>query len=342
VLILPLLRLGALGDMVACTPALKYLAEISGHPCDVIAAGSWSHDLFAHVPFVGQVHVLKSRNAPYWLNRDKRQLVSALRQRGVGPAWVFGNSSHIMPLLKRSDFKDQDIAARQPPVAPLLHVGDAWLDVARQRPHGSDQQWAVPDDTPVNWQPTVSQGEITDVQQWLQQRTISEKKYVIMQIGNKITMRAADPQRASNTKFWPVERWAEVAGHIANIHKMPVLLAGTPQESGLIDEVVAMANNPLVQTAYADLSIRRLAAVLHMAHSCVSVDTGPDHMAAAVNCPVLVLFGETNPARDRPRSTESLVRCLRGEIADTPSDPSIPWADWHGMSGISSASVLAE
>ena len=37
-------RLGALGDMVACTPALKYLSEQSGHPCDVIAAGGWSYD----------------------------------------------------------------------------------------------------------------------------------------------------------------------------------------------------------------------------------------------------------------------------------------------------------
>lgn len=333
-------RLGALGDMVACTPALKYLAELSGRPCDVIAAGGWSHDLFAHLPFIGQVHVLKSRNAPYWLNPDKRQLVAALRNRGVGPCWIFGGSDHMLPLLERSGFHDEDIATRQPPERPIVHVGDAWLYIAGQRPRGSEHYDSkIPIESfPVNWELAVSVEEIIDAQQWLHQRQFSEKKYIVMQIGNKKTMRAADPQRASNTKYWPTERWAKVARTIAERHQMPVMLAGIPAEGALIDEVIAQADHALVQAAYSDLGIRRLCAILHMAHSCISVDTGPAHMAAAVNCPVLVLFGETNPARDRPRSTESTVRCISGETAPEQDD----WAAWHGMGGISSESVIAE
>ena len=60
------------------------------------------------------------------------------------------------------------------------------------------------------------------------------------------------------------------------------------------------------------LLLRRLLALLSMAHSCISVDTGPAHAAAALNCPLTVLFGRANPARFRPRSAASPVRVLQG------------------------------
>jgi heptosyltransferase-2/heptosyltransferase-3 len=337
-------RLGALGDMVACTPALKYLAEQSGHPCDVIAAGNWSYDLFANLPFIGKVYVLKSRNKPYWLNPDKRHLVKSLKQRGVGPCWIFGSSKHIQPLLKRSGFTRKDITVQLTSSESIVHVGNEWLQLAGKYPGGSST-WGMPDYNSVNWELAVSEDEICDAKHWLEQRQLVEKNVVVMQIGNKKTMRAGDPQRASNTKFWPVERWAEVARHISEQHNMPVVLVGTPQESTLIDEVVSLAKNPLVTAAYQDVGIRRLAAILHLAHSCISVDTGPAHMAAAVNCPVLVLFGETNPARDRPRSTESIVCCITGETSLAPLEvvaQQIDWASWHGMSGIHTEAVLTE
>ncbi len=338
-------RLGALGDMVACTPALKYLAEQTGHPCDVIAAGGWSYDLFSHLPFVGKVHVLKSRNKPYWLNPDKRHLVESLKQRGVGPCWIFGSSKHIQPLLKRSGFTKKDIISKLTSNESIPHVGDEWLQLASQYPGDSSSTWVMPDYNSVNWELAVSEDEICDAKHWLEQRQLVEKNVVVMQIGNKKTMRAGDPQRASNTKFWPVERWAEVARHISEQHNMSVVLVGTPQESVLIDDVVSLVKSPLVIAAYQDVGIRRLIAILHLAHSCISVDTGPAHLAAAVNCSVLVLFGETNPARDRPRSTGSIVRCVTGETTSPPLEvveQQIEWASWHGMDRIHTETVLAE
>jgi len=42
--------------------------------------------------------------------------------------------------------------------------------------------------------------------------------------------------------------------------------------------------------------VRQLAALLHMAKLLVSNDSGPVHLAAAVNTKTLVLFGTTTPA----------------------------------------------
>ena len=73
-----------------------------------------------------------------------------------------------------------------------------------------------------------------------------------------------------------------------------------------------------------DLPLRRLLALLSIAHSCISVDTGPAHAAAALNCPLVVLFGKASPTRFRPVSANSPVEVLVGRASDEPgSDPDI-------------------
>ena len=75
-----------------------------------------------------------------------------------------------------------------------------------------------------------------------------------------------------------------------------------------------------------DLPLRRLLALLSMAHSCISVDTGPAHAAAALDCPLVVLFGKASPSRFRPVSRTSQVQVIRGfaerRFADQAADAS--------------------
>ncbi|MEW5297215.1 MAG: hypothetical protein WDW36_000439 [Sanguina aurantia] len=58
--------------------------------------------------------------------------------------------------------------------------------------------------------------------------------------------------------------------------------------------------------ATAVLPLGRLKALLEIAHSMISVDTGPAHLAAAMGCPLVVLFGEralpSMPAARRARA----------------------------------------
>jgi ADP-heptose:LPS heptosyltransferase len=64
-----------------------------------------------------------------------------------------------------------------------------------------------------------------------------------------------------------------------------------------------------------DLPLRRLLALLSIAHSCISVDTGPAHAAAAMNCPLVVLFGKASPALFRPISSDSAVAVIIGKAS---------------------------
>ena len=76
-------------------------------------------------------------------------------------------------------------------------------------------------------------------------------------------------------------------------------------------------------TGKTDLALT--AAVLKASDLLVTNDTGPAHVAAAVGCPVVVIFGPTNPVTTRPFSTTAeVVRrppdCAPCMLRDCPID----------------------
>jgi heptosyltransferase-2/heptosyltransferase-3 len=71
-----------------------------------------------------------------------------------------------------------------------------------------------------------------------------------------------------------------------------VILCGSPAERPLAADIVARVRGrgDGVAIATDDLPIPRLLALLVRAHSMISVNTGPAHAAAAMGCPLVVLF----------------------------------------------------
>jgi heptosyltransferase-2/heptosyltransferase-3 len=63
----------------------------------------------------------------------------------------------------------------------------------------------------------------------------------------------------------------------------------------MLNEIRDAAAMEAVVVATKDLPVRRLLAVMEIAHSMISVDSGPAHMAAAVGCRLVVLYGTGTP-----------------------------------------------
>jgi heptosyltransferase-2/heptosyltransferase-3 len=73
-----------------------------------------------------------------------------------------------------------------------------------------------------------------------------------------------------------------------------------------------------------------LVALLSRAAGLLTVDSGPAHAAAAVGCPLVVLFGRASPTLYRPWGTAGAdVKVLTGNIEGEPS-----------MLGITAAEVI--
>lgn len=128
----------------------------------------------------------------------------------------------------------------------------------------------------------------------------------------------------SRAKRWPAERFAAVADLLSERAGAEVVLVGAAEELDISEEVARrMRARPVVLTGKTDLA--QTAAVLRASDLLVTNDTGPAHVAAAVGCPVVVVFGPTNPVTTRPFSTTAeVVRrppdCAPCMLRDCPID----------------------
>jgi heptosyltransferase-2 len=94
------------------------------------------------------------------------------------------------------------------------------------------------------------------------------------------------------TKRWPVGYWAVLALELTRRDLRVVWIGG--EEDALLCGALAEAA-PGSVTAAGSLGWPGTAALLNQAHLLVANDSAPVHLAAAVGCPTLALFGPTLP-----------------------------------------------
>ncbi len=335
-----MVRCGAFGDMVLLTALIRDLHAQFQQPIDLLSSGSWTEPLLAGQPGVGEIICLRSRKTPYWLSREQRAAVRRLRARPPGPTWVCDADAAIDGLLARAGIGAAwRVEVREHPLLPDEHATEQWRRLARVLPPA----WA---DRPlpgtvtgrVGCELTVGDRQHADLDAWLRNRGIADRPLQLVQIGNKRTMRRGPRRLAVNHKYWPPERWAEVLRHVRRARpEHALVLLGTGPEFELNASVIALAGVDGVYNVADDLPIPRLLALLARGRSLITVDSGPAHAAAAVGCPLVVLFGRALPSLYRPWGAPGApVAVLTGAMGGEPSmlgiAPEAVIAAWESLS----------
>ncbi len=101
----------------------------------------------------------------------------------------------------------------------------------------------------------------------------------------------------SQARTWPVKRFAEVARQLQNEHQARIILVGAPDAS---DAAAAIRTTVDAIDLTGGTSIAELAAVLRRADLVIGADSGVAHLAAAVEAPLLTIFGPSNHDAWRP------------------------------------------
>ena len=101
------------------------------------------------------------------------------------------------------------------------------------------------------------------------------------------------------SRYWPVDRFARVAGHMAG-RGHEVLLTGSARERGRAETVRRRAGLAPETVLAGDLGLGELASVVSRAALVISVDTGVAHLATAYRRRSVTLFGTVPPARNGP------------------------------------------
>ncbi len=156
-----------------------------------------------------------------------------------------------------------------------------------------------------------------DCQRWLLERGWQDAPLVLIQAGNKRTLKRGRRVGTGDAKYWPPQRWAALArGVLAAMPHARVLLTGAPVEHAVVESIRNAASSERVHNLATDMTVPRLLALIERADSMISVDTGPAHAAAALDCPLTVLFAHADQRWWRPLSRLGRVSVVGGTRAE--------------------------
>jgi hypothetical protein len=286
--------------MVLQTPLLHLLRKRFGRPCLLITSGPWTRPLLDGSEDIANIWQLRHRHRPLLLSPERWRLIAGLR-RCAGPIYVSEDSIRQLPKIRRIFalagvtpdrclFLTDQAIVEQHWVDRLLRFGAMTpLAYASQYTVAAEDVWMAP-------RLTVRTSDRLDRDAWLHRHRMTYRTIVLVQAGHKRVMKWGRA-RAEDRKAWPIAHWALLLRAIhAAIPGACVLLCGSESEEKLLAEIRDTAQIEGVNVATRNLPLGRLLALMEVAHSVISVDSGPSHMAAAVGCPLVVLYGAESPS----------------------------------------------
>jgi ADP-heptose:LPS heptosyltransferase len=278
-----------LGDVVMLTPFMRKLGEQG--PIDMLVR-PWTRDILAHEPWLGTTYVLGKPHLRTWksllLGNQRGRLVPQLAAAGYQEIIVFSGESPVIRAWL--DGWRGGIPVRVlhlPPTQPIpMHEIYLKAFIAG----GLDMSG-------VDGFPRLTVPEAARVQVRARLRALGER-IVSIQAGTSLTHRWF--RRQVNLKGLQPQQWATVIERMLSAGDCDgFVLQGSPPERREARAIIALvppALRPRVHDWLGAVPLPEMPAFHAELHGMISVDTGPAHMAAAVGCPIVIVFGPTNPA----------------------------------------------
>jgi len=118
-------------------------------------------------------------------------------------------------------------------------------------------------------------------------------------------------------KRWPTENFRRVAEVLHQEQDATIVVIGGRDECDIARQLCDSLPFPVINTV-GKLSILQTAAVLSRCDFMITNDSGPMHLASAVDTPVVAVFGPTDPERNPPMKIGAVHRIVRTELPCSP------------------------
>ena len=141
------------------------------------------------------------------------------------------------------------------------------------------------------------------------------------------TIIAVNPMAKWKTKLWQPDKFSRLAEKLQKETDCRIIFTGSMQDRPVIEEIIKQAGgkqDEIINLA-GRTSLKELAYLYSGCSVLICTDTGPMHIAAAMGCRVVALFGPTSPLRTGPygnghiiiRSGIDCSPCLKKECGNT-------------------------
>lgn len=279
-----IVRMDRIGDVVLSTAAIKAVRD--ANPASHIACivRPYARDIVDGNPCINEVITYDKKGSEKGLLGNIR-FISDLSRKKFNLAIILHpkNSSHLFTFLagipERAGYNKKlgILLTKKIPHTKqfgLKHEIDYMLDFLRYLGIESKDRSLY---MPLN---RASEKKISDI---FSKNGISEKDTVI----------SINPGASCASKRWSAERFAKVAGKLADKYGAKIVVIAAPEDKVFGDKVAALVKNKVLNLS-GRTSIADLASALKRSRLFISNDSGPVHIACALGTPVISIFGRSD------------------------------------------------
>lgn len=141
----------------------------------------------------------------------------------------------------------------------------------------------------------------------LKEKTLEwEKDYFLNNNIDKAIALIPGVSKARLNKLWPEDYWIDLSKEILNNTSYKIIIIGSNDEIKIAEKLASLSKERIYNLCN-QLSIEQTASILTHCEIAIGSDTGPTHMATALNTKTIGLYGPTSPDRVGLYGTEHIM-----------------------------------
>ncbi len=294
-----IVRVDGIGDLLNSTPAIALLRQNYPEAEITVLASPMNAPILLGNPDIDRI-LLFNRNREHLRFRERLRFYRRLHREGFQLVVAMQTATwpHLVACLSRARYRLGRYQKRFKSTFTHAwhgtyrkgetHEVDRNLELVRLICYGEGERRLVLQ---------LSPHEIAEAKALLNAWKLDSQKMLI----------GIHPGGSSHDKRWPEAQYAQLVDKLANNYDATILLLYGPDEEILAQNIHKRVQSPVI--TYAPTTIRKLAALLNCCALVVCNDSGPMHIAAALDVPTVAIFGPTDHVVWHPLSANaSIVR----------------------------------
>ena len=317
-----------IGDAVMSLPAIEALHARFPNSEIVLVAKPWVSELYQNHPAVSRQIVYDAEGEHggiqgFWRLvrelRSERFDAAILLQNAFQAAWMAWRAGIPLRIGYARDGRSLLLngAVEAPPPAAYGHQSDYYLQLLFRS--GLIEKPQMVEEVHLH----LAESE----------RRWAARQLQALGLGGKRFLTGICPGASFGpAKRWLPDRYAKLADRLIDALGADVIIFGSRAESPLAEAVVqAMGHTPVLVAG--KTTLREFMALLAKCHLVITNDSGPMHLAAALQSPLLAIFGSTNEHATGPLGHQ--VRILKHPVECSPCGLRQCPIDFRCMTGVS-------
>ncbi len=291
-----------IGDIVISQSLLKYIKQRNSETIINVIAPAWSHELYSVMPEINEIFSMPLGHAQFQLKK-RWQLGKILRNKKYHQAIILPNSwkSAIIPFAAHIPLRTGWLGEMR------FRLLNDWRILNKKKFPLMVQRFLALGNTKttnnqnLDWKIFKPHLEIGNL------KTIKHKK--LFSIKEKPLLILCPGAAFGLAKCWPAEYFAEIANYKKS-KAWQIVLLGSNSDESIGKKIQELTNNDCINLI-GKTSLLEAICILSFANLVISNDSGLMHLTAALDRPLIALYGSSSPEFTPPLSVKAKVIYLK-------------------------------